>query len=210
VCGLIGRPRLLRYPDGDGGPPKPLVRADDSCRATIAAGAGTNPPQGGFFVARLMQLTNEARPRHERFGRWRNAIGAHLLHRRRPVSALLWIAFGSALGGMGRYWCSDVVARRFGERFPWGTLVVNVTGSFAIGIFGGLGPEGTNTVDPGIRQFLMVGVCGGYTTFSSFSLQTLALARDRQWREVCVNIVLSTATCLIAVWLGFGAAVAIG
>jgi CrcB protein len=111
---------------------------------------------------------------------------------------------------MGRYWCSGVVARRFGERFPWGTLVVNVTGSFAIGIFGGLGPEGTNTVDPSIRQFLMVGVCGGYTTFSSFSLQTLALARDRQWREVCVNIVLSTAMCLIAVWLGFGAAVAIG
>jgi CrcB protein len=125
------------------------------------------------------------------------------------MSALLWIAVGSALGGMGRYWCSGMVARRLGERFPWGTLVVNVTGSFVIGLFGGLGPEGTNAVDLGVRQFVMIGLCGGYTTFSSFSLQTLALARDGQWRDVCMNIILSTVMCLIAVWLGFIAAVAI-
>jgi CrcB protein len=122
------------------------------------------------------------------------------------VTALFWIALGSALGGAGRYLCSGMVARRYGERLPWGTLFVNVVDSFVIGLFAGFGPEGTNTVEPGIRQFVMVGLCGGYTTFSSFSLQTLNLARDGEWIEVCGNIVLSFLACLAAVWLGFAAA----
>jgi CrcB protein len=126
------------------------------------------------------------------------------------VTALFWIALGSALGGAGRYWCSGMVARRYGERFPWGTFFVNVVGSFVIGISDGLGPDGTGTVGLGVRQFVMVGLCGGYTTFSSFSLQTLTLARGGQWREVFGNITLSFAACLAAVWLGFAAALAFG
>jgi fluoride exporter len=126
------------------------------------------------------------------------------------VNAIVWIALGSALGGVGRYWCSGAVARRYGERFPYGTLFVNVVGSFVIGVFSGLGPDGTDLVDLNVRQFVMIGLCGGYTTFSSFSLQTLALARDGEWREVYRNIAYSTLTCLIAVWAGFAAALALG
>src|SRR5260221_8966682 len=96
----------------------------------------------------------------------------------------LWVALGGALGSVARYWLSGVVAERVGETFPWGTIFVNVTGSFVIGFFGGLtGPEGRLLVDPAVRIFFMVGICGGYTTFSSLSVQTLALARERQWRH---------------------------
>ena len=125
------------------------------------------------------------------------------------MAALFWIALGSALGGAGRYWCSGVVARRYGERFPWGTLFVNVVGSFIIGVFAALGPGETATIGPGIQQFVTVGICGGYTTFSSFSLQTLNLARDGQWREVWQNILGSTVSCLAATWLGFAAVLAL-
>jgi CrcB protein len=119
----------------------------------------------------------------------------------------VWIGLGTAIGGVARYWCSGVVARRFGEHFPWGTLVVNVGGSFVIGAFGGLsGAEGRFFVDPAVRQFVMVGICGGFTTFSSFSLQTLNLARDGEWLRVMGNIVLSVLACLLSVWLGDAAA----
>ena len=126
------------------------------------------------------------------------------------MSAVFWVALGSALGGIGRYWCSGAVARRFGERFPWGTLVVNIVGSFVIGVFGGLGPDGTDSISLGARQFVMIGLCGGYTTFSSFSLQTLALARDGQRFEVYRNIALSTLLCLAAVFAGCASALALG
>src|SRR5262245_53403876 len=98
------------------------------------------------------------------------------------VTSYLWIAIGSALGGMGRYWVSGIVAQLFGETFPWGTIIVNVSGSFVIGFFGTLtAPDGRLFVSANARQFVMVGLCGGYTTFSSFSLQTLNQARDGEW-----------------------------
>lgn len=126
------------------------------------------------------------------------------------MSAYLWIAIGSALGGMARYWCSGLVAAGIGETFPFGTLVVNIAGSFIIGFFGTLtGPEGRFLVGVNVRQFVMVGFCGGYTTFSSFSLQTLALARDGEWLRAGANVVASVVFCLIAVWLGHIAAAAI-
>lgn len=120
--------------------------------------------------------------------------------------AYLWVAIGGALGSVSRYWLSGFVAARFGETFPWGTLVINVTGSFVIGIFAALAiPEGR--MDSQSRmfatQFLMIGVCGGYTTFSSFSLQTLNLLREREWLYAGGNVILSVILCMIAVWLGY-------
>jgi CrcB protein len=114
-----------------------------------------------------------------------------------------YVMLGGALGTGARFWASGVVARRLGEFFPFGTLTVNVTGSFIIGFIGTLTePEGTFLAPPGFRQFFMIGVCGGYTTFSSFSLQTLDLAQDGDWLKAGLNAVLSLVLCLLAVWLG--------
>jgi len=124
------------------------------------------------------------------------------------VLSYIWIAIGSALGGMSRYWISGIVARQFGETFPWGTVIVNVTGSFIIGFFATLtGPDGRYLVSTSARQFVMVGLCGGYTTFSSFSIQTLSLLRDGQWASAGANIAGSVILCLVAVWLGYVLAV---
>lgn len=115
----------------------------------------------------------------------------------------LWVMLGGALGTGARFWASGVVARRFGEFFPLGTLTVNVTGSFVIGFFAALtDPQGPFLVSPTVRQVFMIGVCGGYTTFSSFSLQTLDLAQDGDWFKAGLNALLSFACCMLAVWLG--------
>jgi CrcB protein len=117
---------------------------------------------------------------------------------------------GSALGGVTRYWLSGLAAQTFGETFPVGTVVVNITGCFVIGFFAVLtGPDGRIFVGTDARQFVMTGICGGYTTFSSFSLQTLNLARDSEWLLAGANVVLSVVLCLIAVWLGAVAAGAV-
>jgi CrcB protein len=122
----------------------------------------------------------------------------------------LWIALGSALGGVARYGCSSLIATWFGETFPWGTLAVNVVGSFVIGFFATLtGPDGRWLVPPDARQFVMVGVCGGYTTFSSFSWQTLALIRQGDLVGAGWNTAGSLALCMAAVWLGYLAAAAL-
>ena len=119
----------------------------------------------------------------------------------------LYVALGGALGSVARFALSDVVARACGETFPWGTLLANVTGSFAIGFFGTLtSPEGRWLVPPGGRAFFMTGVCGGYTTFSSFSLQTLSLVQEGEWLKAGANALGSVALCLVAVWLGHLAA----
>jgi fluoride exporter len=110
---------------------------------------------------------------------------------------------GGALGTGARFWLSGFVAERGGEFFPLGTLVVNVTGSFAIGFLAAFtDPEGSLLVPPRLREFFMIGVCGGYTTFSSFSLQTLDFFRDGDWFKAGLNTLLSFACCLLAVWLG--------
>jgi fluoride exporter len=115
----------------------------------------------------------------------------------------LWIAIGSALGGVARHWCSTLAAERLGTAFPWGTLLVNVLGSFVIGLVAALtGPDGRLPVGAQARQFVMVGLCGGYTTFSAFSLQTLDLLRGGELGRAGLNVLGSVALCLLAVWLG--------
>jgi len=115
----------------------------------------------------------------------------------------LLVAGGGALGSIARYWLSGVVGRRFGETFPYGTLLVNVSGCLAIGFFAAYtGPEGRALMRPEWRLAFMTGICGGYTTFSSFSLQTLNLATDGDWLRAAANVTLSVGLCLGAVWLG--------
>jgi CrcB protein len=126
------------------------------------------------------------------------------------MAAYLWVAIGSALGGVARHWCSVVAAQLFGLTFPWGTLLVNVLGSFIIGIFFTLtGLDGRFEASADAKLFVMVGLCGGYTTFSAFSLQTLGLMQDEKWLLAAGNIVASVVLCLIAVWLGHLLAVSI-
>ena len=122
----------------------------------------------------------------------------------------LAVALGGALGTVGRYFISGVVANAFGETFPWGTLIINVTGSFVIGFFATLAaPDGRLVVSGTTRQFVMVGLCGGYTTFSSFSLQTLNLIRGGEWAPAAGNMLGSVVLCMIGVWLGAVSAAAI-
>jgi fluoride exporter len=126
------------------------------------------------------------------------------------MTLYIWIAIGSALGGTARFALSGLVANAFGETFPWGTLIINVTGSFAIGFFNTLtGPDGRWFVSSQGRLFFMTGICGGYTTFSSFSLQTLNLAREGEWLSAGGNIAGSVVLCLLGVWLGHLAAASI-
>lgn len=122
----------------------------------------------------------------------------------------LWIALGGALGSVARYGCSSLIANWYGQTFPLGTLVVNVSGSFVIGFFGALtGPDGRLLVPGDIRQFVLVGICGGYTTFSSFSLQTMTLAQDGEYFRAVLNVVASVVLCLVSVWLGNASAASI-
>jgi fluoride exporter len=108
----------------------------------------------------------------------------------------LWIGIGSAIGGCARYGLGTAVAAWSGPGFPWGTLAVNVLGCFLIGVFA-----------PAFaalpwRQFLMIGFCGGFTTFSSFGLETLNLLRDGQPARAAAYVAASVAICLFAVWAG--------
>jgi CrcB protein len=127
------------------------------------------------------------------------------------VITYLWVGFGSALGGMARYGFGLVAARLWGTGFPVGTILINIVGSFIISFFGTLTlADGPFPANPSLRAFVMVGICGGFTTFSSFSLQTLELAQDDAWLAAFANIAISVVLCLLAVAAGYLLAVRIG
>jgi fluoride exporter len=146
------------------------------------------------------------RERH-RSGAARRAISPLLKNLRIPwrvISGLICVVLGSALGGIARYFLSGFVARRVGETFPWGTLVVNVSGAVLIGIFGALARDNASlfaSSNPWL--FAVTGFLGCYTTVSSFSLQTLALAKDGESRRALGYVVISVALSLVAVAAGF-------
>jgi CrcB protein len=122
---------------------------------------------------------------------------------------MLWyIAAGSALGGVGRYLVSGAVQRLLGTLFPVGTLLVNLTGSFLLGLLLRYAVE-TPTLTPELRAFLTVGFCGGYTTFSTFSYETMMLLEHGEWARGGLYAALSVALSLVATALGFLAARAI-
>lgn len=109
------------------------------------------------------------------------------------------VALGSALGGVARHGLSEAILRHADPAgVPWWTILVNVTGSFAIGYLAqSVAPDSTE-----LRALLMVGLLGGYTTFSAFSLQTLDLARNGDWTGAALNVALSVVLCLVAVAAG--------
>lgn len=119
------------------------------------------------------------------------------------LSTYLWVAAGGALGSMARFWLAAFVAELLGPQFPWGTILINIVGSFVIGFFATFtGPGGRYLVSLDTRAFVMVGICGGFTTFSAFSLQTLDLARGGHWLWAAGNVAISVVFCLLGVWLG--------
>jgi fluoride exporter len=120
------------------------------------------------------------------------------------MSGLLSVVLGSVLGGVARYFISGFVARRVGEIFPWGTLFINVSGAFLIGMFSAMAEDDTSRLaSPDPWLFAVTGFLGCYTTVSSFSLQSLALARDGERARATGYVGLSVGLCLGAVALGY-------
>jgi CrcB protein len=114
----------------------------------------------------------------------------------------LYVTLGSALGGLLRYVLTRLTLP-ISTGLPWGTILINIIGSFIIGYFGTLTLQGTRfAASENTRLFVMVGICGGFTTFSSFSLQTLDLARSGAWLRALTNVVLSVVLCFAAVAIG--------
>ena len=119
----------------------------------------------------------------------------------------LVIGLGGALGSMLRFGIGSLIdtgAQKSGQIFPWGTIVVNVTGCLVLGFIFTISAAGEGRIflPPLTRSFITIGILGGYTTFSSFSLQTLTLAQDGQWWGAAANVLLSVVLCLVGVWLG--------
>lgn len=115
----------------------------------------------------------------------------------------LVVMTGGALGVGARMALSHWTADRFGDVFPWGTLIVNVLGCLIIGLFAGLtGPDAPWLVPPWVRQLVMIGLLGGFTTYSSFSLQTLLLLQNGQFLAGLANIFLTLVLCLGGTWIG--------
>jgi CrcB protein len=126
---------------------------------------------------------------------------------------MLWlaVALGSALGGVARFGVGLLAARVVGGGFPWGTLFINVLGSFAIGLFGALTqPHGAMPAGMAVRVFVMVGVCGGFTTFSAFSLQTMELLQGGEILPAALYAVGSVALCVGGTFLGYFIATRLG
>jgi len=117
----------------------------------------------------------------------------------------LLVGVGGALGSVARAGMTDLVTRWIGNGFPFGTLVVNVMGAILMGLLAGYGETepGRLIFSPGARTFLMIGVLGGYTTFSSFSLQTFLLMEQGNWIGAFLNVFLSVLLCVVGIWLGF-------
>ncbi|HYP63636.1 MAG TPA: fluoride efflux transporter CrcB [Acidocella sp.] len=126
------------------------------------------------------------------------------------IAAYLWVALGGALGSVARYALGNAMTLAVGAEFPWGTLLINVLGSFIISFFGVLTTSGARFPLPfEARVFVTVGICGGFTTFSSFSLQTVELARAGYAGRAALYVALSAALCIIACMLGYAGATAL-
>jgi len=117
------------------------------------------------------------------------------------VTRTLLVALGGLLGSVGRYWLAGAVQRLNGAEFPVGTLAVNALGSFAVGLIMALSVE-RGALPANARIFLTIGFCGGFTTMSTFSYETMALLRDGEVALGIGNIGATVGTCLTGAWLG--------
>jgi protein CrcB len=142
---------------------------------------------------------------------WRDCCHTQRVRVGADAMLYVWVALGGALGSVGRAWVGLAIARLTGPEFPWGTILINIVGSFVIGFFGTLtaGPDSRFPVLATARPFVMIGICGGFTTFSSFSLQTLELAREGRAGQALGNILLSMVLCLASVTAGHSAGAAL-
>ena len=121
-----------------------------------------------------------------------------------PVKAALSVAVGGALGSLARYFATEAVTAFAGTAFPWGTVLVNISGCALIGALAGGGALLPKSMPPSfIREFFVIGICGGYTTFSSFSLQTFQLLETGHAARALANVALSVVLCLAATWGGY-------
>ncbi len=117
------------------------------------------------------------------------------------MGAWIAVAVGGAIGSMGRFWLAGVMAALTGPRFPWGTLLINVLGSFLIGLVAGLTLTPARVgMHPDLRIFLMTGICGGFTTFSAFSLQTLELIQGGAVVPAMGYAIGSVVLCVISTY----------
>jgi len=186
------------------------MRCSIALRELVASASGKEDNRGLKMTSRPGVARAASERTYLPSGATIAAAGALAVYFAEAMSLYFAIAIGSALGGVARFWCSGLAARLLGETFPWGTLIVNGVGSFVIGSFSTLtGPDGRMFVGSTARQFVMIGICGGYTTFSSFSLQTLDLMKDGEWLQAGTNIGGSIVLCLVAVWAGHALAVAL-
>lgn len=118
-----------------------------------------------------------------------------------PLTKSLWVAGGAALGANARYWLGAWVLSRFGSNFPWGTLLINVTGSLLIGLY--LGLDERQGFPMSWRLFFAIGICGGYTTFSTFSWETLKLIQEGHLSNAFGYVLASSLLTVAACWAGF-------
>lgn len=125
-----------------------------------------------------------------------------LINRILLMNNLILIFFGAGIGGVLRYGVSNAIYWVLGRQFPYGTLVVNTTGCFIMGFAFSLILERYTQFAPELRAFILVGLLGGYTTFSAFSLETLGLIENGEWMTAGLNVILSVTLCLFAVWIG--------
>jgi CrcB protein len=121
------------------------------------------------------------------------------------LARFLMVAAGGALGSMARYWVGGWAPRIFGQAFPYGTLIVNTVGSFLVAVIMSVGLR-TTVISPNLRLFLTVGVMGGFTTYSSFNYETLALFQQRLWMTGALNMAVTGLGCLLAGVLGLALA----
>jgi fluoride exporter len=121
------------------------------------------------------------------------------------LARFLMVAAGGALGSMARYWVGGWAPRIFGQAFPYGTLIVNTVGSFLVAVIMSVGLR-TTVISPNLRLFLTVGVMGGFTTYSSFNYETLALFQQRLWMTGILNMAVTGLGCLLAGVLGLALA----
>jgi CrcB protein len=117
------------------------------------------------------------------------------------VTRILWVGFGGFCGAIARYLLGGWIAARFGPQFPWGTLVINLSGSFILGVVATLLAERL-VAPPQVRLFIAIGFLGAYTTFSTFTYETLALWENGSYLRAAANIFGSLLAGLLAVWLG--------